>query len=326
VSRFLLLSDFGDSGEENQAATRAFPLIFGVHISGCPLGDAHLCGQVVWRVLPSRSEPCSGPVLRDWPRQGWLRRWLAVPACFAGRVRPRLSAALGWLFFVVRSLFCNPLVDPPHVPRAEIESLTQAELRVFLDAVRGDRFEAFYVLAISTGMRRGELLGLEWQHIDLDKATLRVQKALQRVDGRLQLVEPKSANSRRTLTIPLLAVEALRERRRRQLEERLAAGSRWVENRMVFTTYKGTSLDHATVVRSFHRSLESAGLRHQRLHDLRHANATLMLSEGVHPPVVMEMLGHSNIALTLDTYSHVIPALQSDAAALVNAALGRKPR
>lgn len=238
-------------------------------------------------------------------------------------LRRALNQALRW-DLVVRNV--ATLVDPPHVPRAEIKPLTPTELGIFLDAVRGQRFEALYVLAIATGLRRGELLGLKWLDLDLDKATLRVRRALQRLEGGLQFVEPKSANSRRTLTLPLLAVEALRERRRRQLEERLAAGSRWVENGLVFTTRKGTPLDHATVVRDFHRSLKSAGLRHQRPHDLRHANATLMLSEGVHPRVVMEMLGHSSIALTLDTYSHVIPTLQSDAASRVDAVLRRKAK
>ena len=217
------------------------------------------------------------------------------------------------------------LVDPPHVRKFELKPLTPDELRDFLDAVRGNRFEALLILTVTTGLRRGEVLGLQKDDLDLKQGQLRVRHALQRVKGHgLQLVETKSAAGRRPLKLSKLAVQALTRYRLRQLEERLAAGSRWTESGFIFTCRKGTPLEPATVIRNYHRVLKSAGLRHQRFHDLRHANASLLLAEGVHPRVVMEMLGHSQISLTLNTYSHVIPSLQDDAVARVDAALGGK--
>ena len=171
-------------------------------------------------------------------------------------------------------------------------------------------------------MRRGELLACRWSRVDLKKGTLTVSHALQRVDGRLTLVEPKSESSRRTLRLSQGALAALKEHRHQQLQARLAAGSQWQDAGFVFTTGKGTPLDHGAVLRELQAILKKASQRHQRFHDLRHANASLLLAEGVHPRVVMEMMGHSQVSLTLNTYSHVIPALQSDAVAKIDAALG----
>ena len=190
-------------------------------------------------------------------------------------------------------------------------------------AVQGDRFEALFVLTVSSGLRRGEVFGLQWDNVDLTKAQVQVRHSLQRIDGRLQLVPTKPGRSR-PLKLSQLAVESLKRHRTRQLEQRLAAGKEWQNLGFVFTTRKGTPFDHATVLRAFQRILKKAGLRHQRFHDMRHANATLMLIEGVHPRVVAEMLGHSKIAITMDLYSHVIPALQDDAVARIDAALRKK--
>jgi len=123
-----------------------------------------------------------------------------------------------------------------------------------------------------------------------------------------------------------MAVDALRRRRPAQLQERLAAGGRWVDTGLVFTTKWGTPVEHSTVIRKYHKLLKHAGIRHQRIHDLRHAFASVMLAEGVHPRVVQGILGHANISLTLDTYSHVVPGLQEDAANRIAVALGSKPK
>jgi len=208
------------------------------------------------------------------------------------------------------------LTEPPRVPKQEIHPLSPIQVQVFLDAIGGDRLEALYLVAIGTGLRQGEILGLAWKHIDLDAGTITVRHALQRVDGRLQLVEPKSTTSRRIVAAPRIVIDALRVHRTRQLQERLLAGSRWAADprELVFTTTVGTPMDGVAVTKRFQAVLRRAGLPHQRFHDLRHACASLLLAQGVHPRVVMETLGHSQIALTLNTYSHVIPALGREAA------------
>jgi integrase len=155
---------------------------------------------------------------------------------------------------------------------------------------------------------------LRWEDADLDKATLTVRAALQRVGGKLQLTETKTERSRRTIALPNMAVTALRQRHIKQLEERLLAGSRWQASGFVFTSMVGTPLEPRNAYRQFQKALERAQLPHARFHDLRHTCATLLLVQGVPARVVMETLGHSQISLTMNTYSHVLPDLQREAA------------
>ena len=167
-----------------------------------------------------------------------------------GYLRAVLRAALNWAIrwdLVNRNV--ATLVDPPRVQRANLEPFTADELRVFLQSTEGSRFRALFVLAVSTGMRRGEILGLRWSDVDVKKGVLTVNHALQRVNGRLTLVEPKSESSRRTLRLSLGALAALKEHRHQQLQARLAAGSQWQDTGFVFTTGKGTPLDHGAVLR-----------------------------------------------------------------------------
>ncbi|MDO8677217.1 MAG: site-specific integrase [Acidobacteriota bacterium] len=140
---------------------------------------------------------------------------------------------------------------------------------------------------------------------------------------KIQFVEPKSARSRRTIALPSTVVKALTRHRVRQLEARLLAGKRWQEGALVFSTPIGTPLDGRNVTRAFKSILVSQGLPTIRIHDLRHSCATLLLVQGVSPRVVMETLGHSQVSLTLNTYSHVLPALQEDAASKMDAILSR---
>lgn len=218
------------------------------------------------------------------------------------------------------------LVDPPRVVRHEIRPLAPAEVRRLLDAIAGTPDEALYLTAIGLGLRQGELLGLGWSDVDLEAGTLRVRHALQRIDGVARLVEPKSVTSRRTVALPAVVADALRQHRRRQLERRLAAVGRWQGETwdLVFCTATGTPLDGPNLNKRFQALIAELGLPRQRFHDLRHACASLLLVQGVAPRVVMETLGHSQISLTMNTYSHVMPALGRDAAARMDELLAAR--
>lgn len=213
-------------------------------------------------------------------------------------------------------------VDPPKVERPRHRALDTEEARRLLEMASGDRLEALYTVALSLGLRLGEALGLMWLDLDLDAGTLRVERALQRFGGTLNLVPTKTDRSRRILAMPDLVLDSLSRHRQRQLEEQLAARV-WVETGHVFTTEAGTPLDPANVRRSFVALLKRADLPHVRFHDLRHSAASLLLVQGVPPRVVMETLGHSRIAVTMDTYSHVTPELQREAARAMDRALRR---
>ncbi|MCX8073049.1 MAG: site-specific integrase, partial [Candidatus Binatia bacterium] len=203
-------------------------------------------------------------------------------------------------------------VSPPRVTRYKVEPLTADEARRFLEAVRGSPEETLFALTIALGLRLGEVLGLRWEDIDLEERTLSVRYQLQS-RGSKTLTEPKSERSRRMLPLPSFLVEVLRVHRKRQRQMRLLAGSRWKDTRFVFTTTVGTPMDPRRVGRLFHRALEKAGLPRKRFHDLRHTAASLLLAQAVHPRVIMELLGHSQITVTMNTYAHVMPQLQREA-------------
>ena len=226
-------------------------------------------------------------------------------------IRAALNDALKW-GLVARN--AAALVDGPRVPHSEIQPFTPEEARSFLQVIEGQRLAGLYCVAIATGVRQGEGLALTWESVNLEAGTVSIQAALQYSNGAFHFVEPKSARSRRTIALPAIAVTALRRHRARQLQERLAAGPLWEDWGLVFTTATGRPLQGSAVTRGFQQVLARAGLRRQRFHDLRHACASLLLAEGVHPRVVMETLGHSQIGLTMNTYSHVLPALQREAA------------
>lgn len=177
---------------------------------------------------------------------------------------------------------------------------------------------------LAVGLRLGEALGLGWDDVDLTAKTLRIRRALQRVEKKLVFVEPKSERSRRTVSLPDFAITALKRQRTAQKEERLKAGSKWNDSGLVFTSSIGTPLDERNVRREFDEILKAAKLPAMRIHDLRHTCASLLLAQGVHPRVVMETLGHSQISLTRDTYSHVLPALGAEAATKMDLLVGVK--
>jgi integrase len=233
-------------------------------------------------------------------------------------LRQALGQALKW-GLVHRNV--ATLVDPPRSIRHDITFLTPEQARTLLDAAKGDRLEALYSVALALGLRQGEALGMRWEDIDLDGGSVTVRYALQRIDGTLRLVEPKTSRSRRTVSLPAGVSSALLAHRDRQAFERSFAGDRWVETGLVFTTPKGTPLDARNVVRHFKATLDRAGLPDMRWHDLRHTCASLLLAEGVGPRTIMEILGHSQISLTMNTYSHVMPQANREAAALMDCVL-----
>lgn len=214
-------------------------------------------------------------------------------------------------------------VKAPRPAPDEMRPLSEAEARAFLEVARGDRFEAVYVLAITTGLRRGELLGLRWDDADLERGTLRVGRALVREGGRHVLGETKTRRGRRRVNLTPRTVVALKAHRKLQLEERVKLAGLYEDQGLVFSASAGTPLNPENLVkRSFKPLLKKAGLPEIRFHDLRHTCATLLLGRGVHPKMVQELLGHATIAMTLDTYSHYLPSMGDQASGAMGDALG----
>lgn len=215
-------------------------------------------------------------------------------------------------------------VKTPKVPRTEVRGLTTEQARRLLDVLAGERLYPLYLVALTVGLRRGELLGLCWSDLDMVAGTVRIRRTLQRVDGRLQLVEPKTASSTRTVPVPRPTLAVLAQHRRCQAAERADArllGRPWPPTDLVFVSTTGTPLEPRNVNRRFHALRAQAGLPWLRLHDLRHACASILLAQGVPARVVMELLGHSAIAVTMNTYTHVMPHLQRQAADAMERAL-----
>lgn len=209
---------------------------------------------------------------------------------------------------------------PAPSPRQEPRTWSAEELKRFLESVQEDRLYAAYVLASTTGLRRGELLGLPWRNVDLNAARIAVTQTLIPVNYRIIHSTPKTAKGKRSVALDPFTVNVLVAHRVRQIEERLALSlGKPAEEALVFTTLDGSPLHPGQFSGRFDRLVKAAGVPRIRLHDLRHTHATLALQAGIHPKVVSERLGHSNIAITLDTYSHAIPALEEEAAAKVAA-------
>ncbi len=229
-------------------------------------------------------------------------------------IRKALNDAVRWGLLVR-----NPALHaaPPTPPRTDLSTWTAEELRQFLESVRGERLYAAWRLVALTGMRRGEVLGLRWADLDLDAGWLSVRQTLVVVDNHIRVSQPKTARGRRRIALDPATITALRVHHKTRAAERLAAGPAWPNSDLVFTRQDGAPLHPEYVRRRFDRRVARAGLPRIRLHDLRHTHATLALQAGVHPKVISERLGHATVAITLDIYSHAIPALQQDAAAIV---------
>ena len=213
----------------------------------------------------------------------------------------------------------NPCKDatPPRQETHEIAFITPEQARQLVEAARETPLECLITLAITTGMRRGELLALRWSDLDWDKKTVIVRHTVSyiRVGDKHDFFEtdPKTASSNRTITLPEFVINALKVHRSRQLQQRLQAGVQWSEQNIVFSTKRGKFYNISTLQEQFSKLLVKAGLPHMRFHDLRHSAATILMSMGVNIKVVQELLGHSNIGITLGLYSHVLPTMHKEA-------------
>jgi integrase len=204
------------------------------------------------------------------------------------------------------------LSEPVRVEKQAQGYLTENQARALLAQVRGDRFEVLYILFLSTGMRRGEALGLSWSEVDLDKRTLLVRRAIKRVQTKsetgprtvLELGPTKTRSSVRTVLVPKSCVDALKKHRARQAAERLASHD-WHESELVFTTSNGSPIDPANFAKWLSKHCIAAGIGHRSPHKLRHSTVTLLLAQGIPIHEVSELMGHSSLSVTKDVYGHL---------------------
>ena len=241
-----------------------------------------------------------------------------------GVLHKALDQAVAWR--LVSRNVCDS-VTLPRLKRYEHKSLTPEQARKLLEVARGHRLEVMLILALTTGMRQGELLGLHWQDIDFERGTLQVRRSASRVRGQgYKEFETKTERSRRLLTLHRYVLDMLRQQHLDQQEMKLAtftAGTEWQGRDLVFCNKYGSFLRPDRVRKQFQRLLAEAGLPHMRFHDLRHSAATILMSKGVAAKVVQEILGHSTISMTLDIYSHVLPGMQDEAMGKWDDLLGR---
>jgi integrase len=214
-------------------------------------------------------------------------------------------------------------VKPPRPRGEEIRPLNPEQVRALFGAAgeAGDRLRALYVLAVTAGLRRGELLGLRWEDVDLESGMLQVRRTLSEPKGGYVFEAPKSGKGRQ-VRLTRKALVALKEHRRRQFTERMQTAAFWRDHGLVFPSTVGTPLSGGNLTRAFKAALKRAGLPEgTRFHDLRHTCATLLLRQGVNPKYVQELLGHADISLTLNVYSHVLPDMGDAAAGAMDAVL-----
>jgi integrase len=233
------------------------------------------------------------------------------------------------------SINAATLVKVPKPPTRAINALTIEQASAFLAIAEKHRLGALFSVALACGLRLGEATGLRWDDVDLATGEVRIRQQLQRVDKQLVLQELKTAKSRRTLMLPNTCLDALKEHRKRQLQERLKAGDRWVDSGLVFTTYRtykpgkgqgmkiGAGLHPRNVLRVLHELLEAAGVPKMRFHDLRHAAASLLIAAGVELVEVSMLLGHSELRVTADLYSHLQQQTAAKAARHMDTLLSR---
>jgi len=219
-------------------------------------------------------------------------------------------------------LMRNPIdaADPPRIGgdgTRELKTWNAEQLKAFLDFTKDERLSPLWHVLAMTGMRRGESLGLRWEDVDLEAGRLAVRRALIPNGAVVVVSEPKTAKGRRSVALDPQTVEALKRQAAQQLADQVKKADDWTDTGLVFTKEDGEAWHPEVVSRFFRQAVKRSLLPEIRLHDLRHTHATLALRAGIHPKVVSERLGHATIAITLDTYSHAIPALQEAAASLI---------
>jgi integrase len=208
--------------------------------------------------------------------------------------------------------------EPPRAARAQVKVWNDEQVRAFLAATQKNYYAPIWHLALTTGLRRGELLGLRWEDVDFEDGVLRVRQSLVEVNGTPIFQEPKTKSGRRTVALFPVTLAELRAHRTRQLKHRLEIGPAWEGYDLVFASADGRPIYPANLARHFRRLVKELQLPAIPFHSLRHTHATLMLRDGMHVKVMSERLGHSSIAITLDTYSHVLPDMQRHALELMN--------
>ena len=216
------------------------------------------------------------------------------------------------------------MVEPPRVRRPEVQPYTPEEGRLLRQAVAANRLEALYSAAMALGLLQGEALGLKWSDVDFSAGALTVRNSLQRVNGKRQASRSQGAAKPAHDHATAIAVAALLRHQARQQKSGVRGPALAGVGLCIFTTTIGTPLDGTTVTHRFRSMFKAAGLRRMRFHDLRHTCATLMLAQGVHPRLIMEILGHSQIAVTMNLDAHVIPAMQKEVAPQMDAVLAPK--
>ncbi len=233
-------------------------------------------------------------------------------------LRTALKRAVHW-----QLLARNPAdaVEPPRPAKTEMQAFTEEETAKLFHVAERSTLSVPILIAVTTGVRRGELLALRWTDIDLNRAELTVRRSLQQTRDGLTFKEPKTARGRRTVTLTSLAVEALRAHQLNQKMERLRLGPAYEEHGLVFPKANGQPWPPDSFTSAFAALIRRSDVPRIRFHDLRHSHASQLLRQGVHPKIVSERLGHSTVAITLDTYSHVLPGLQRDVALKLNGAL-----
>ncbi|MBI4303967.1 MAG: site-specific integrase, partial [Chloroflexi bacterium] len=207
-------------------------------------------------------------------------------------------------------------VDAPRVRRNEMQTWNAEEITRFLEAAKDSQYCALFTTALFTGARRNEMLGLRWADVDLDFLQIHVCRSLHHLkDGSYIFTEPKSERSRRTIAISPSLASVLRLYRQEQEQQLALMDKRLADDSLVFHHIEdGSPLRPETVSRAWVMLAKRAGVKAIRFHDARHTHASLLLKQGVHPKIVQERLGHASIGITLDTYSHVAPGLQEQAA------------
>ncbi len=239
-------------------------------------------------------------------------------------IHKSLSQAVKWQLINI-----NPAdaVEKPKKAKIEFTVWDKEDADKALDRIKDMTLYLPVLLALTTGMRRGEICGLQWDNVDLENKVIYIKKQLQKIDGNLKLVHPKTKGSIRKIVLLDYIMPILKNERKKQLENKLFLGEEYKDGNFVYQQIDGKPYDPEYVTRNFNRIInkisKELNINKIRFHDLRHTHATLLLKAGVNPKIVSERLGHSNISITLDTYTHVLPDMQKEAAEKLNNLLAK---